>query len=149
MSKTALSAKRIPFLTARQLLLIFAVVDAASTYLFFLANKKYPYHIVLGNHVMGEMWSLFLSVGLISLLSLGLAPMIEWVAEHVKFKLNNRDWVVLYFFINFAAIWLVSRYAEWVGLGIDSWPVVAVLSLALVAIQAVTAGVISRLKLHR
>lgn len=49
--------------------------------------------------------------------------------------LTNSEWMVYYFFINFVAVWIIGRLATYLGLGVESWIIVAALALVLDFVQ--------------
>ncbi|OGD83026.1 hypothetical protein A2572_01030 [Candidatus Collierbacteria bacterium RIFOXYD1_FULL_40_9] len=99
------------------------------------ANKLAPQSVVFGTSVLTPNWGLFLSMGTLSLLNLLFVPFFEQVQEELQRELTSKEWMVGYFILNFVGLWLISRFAEQLGLGISSWWVGAILAFILDMLQ--------------
>lgn len=69
------------------------------------------------------------SMAVFSLLTVAASPVIEAVADQMKYKLSFLHWIVLYAGINFGGLWITGRFAEQLGLGVSSWIVVLILAV--------------------
>lgn len=122
-------------MTARQLSLTFVVWLIAHSLIFYLANRFYPQAVVLGTHELSALQGLAYSMVVFTLITVGSIPVVEMIAGMQNRVLKAMDWMVIYFVINTAAIWVVARFAEQLGMGISSWMVAIVLGLIIDAVQ--------------
>ncbi|OGJ37693.1 MAG: hypothetical protein A2383_02230 [Candidatus Pacebacteria bacterium RIFOXYB1_FULL_39_46] len=100
-----------------------------------LAVRWFPQYIVLGTIGLTVTWALCLSMGKLALIDAFALPFFhEWEKQRGK-KMSNVNWLVGYFLINFAGIWIITRFAEVFGLGITSWMVAGWLALVLSLVQ--------------
>ena len=81
-------------------------------------------------HLTPFMGLLFASAKL-ALIGTFIIPFVTEYERMQKRTLSSRDWMILYFFVNFATLWLIARFAEQLGLGLSSWVVAAVLAAVL------------------
>lgn len=122
-------------MTARQLSLTFVVWLIAHSLVFYLANRFYPQAVVLGTNELSALQGLAYSMVVFTLITVGSIPVVEMIAGMQNRVLKAMDWMVIYFVINTAAIWIVARFAEQLGMGISSWIVAVVLGLVIDAVQ--------------
>lgn len=134
-------------MTGKQLSAMFLVFLLANSAFVYIANSIFPSNVVLGNHLFPPVLALFYSMLIFTLITVGMVPVIETVSESMKYKLKDMDWMVLYFIINTAALWLVAKFALQLGLGISSWFVAVVLAVVLDLIQGILSMmVVSKVK---
>ena len=74
-------------------------------------------------------------MAIVSLIAVGFMPVIENLAKQKKIKLTSTHWIILYWVVNAASLWLMGRFAELVGLGLNSWMVAVSLGFALDLLQ--------------
>lgn len=122
-------------MTAKQLSITFVVWMLAHTTIFFLANRFFPEAVALGTDQFSTWQALLFSMLVLTLITVGFIPLVEMIASSAKRSLSAMDWMVTYFVINTAAIWVVARFAEQLGMGISSWVVAVVLALVIDAVQ--------------
>lgn len=122
-------------MSAQKLSLTFIVWFIGHAVVLYLANTFFPEAVVLGTHQFSVYQSLFYSMLVFTLITVGMIPLIEYAAILQKRALSVMDWIVLYFIINTAGIWVVARFAEMLGLGISSWLVAVALGLVLDLVQ--------------
>jgi len=122
--------------TAWQLTIMFIMTAAFGMILMFLGNVYMPQGVVLGNHIFSPGLALIYSMITFSLLSVGAAPVIEWIMLKNNLHPTENIWMVMYLGVNFAALWIVARFAEFLGLGIASWRIVLVLAFIIDILQA-------------
>lgn len=100
-----------------------------------VAASLFPINIVLGTFSLSFSWSIFLSMAVLSWINTFAIPLVrEWEKKQQK-MLSSRDWMMLYFGLNFAGLWLISRFSQQFGLGISSWVYVVGLALWLDFLQ--------------
>jgi hypothetical protein len=118
-----------------QLVLATVVFWLGNSVLLLLANELFPGLIVLGTHLISPLMAAVYAGGVISLVGVSATPIIESVAMKRHIRLTEMHWMTLYFLLNTAIIWLVSRFSELVGMGISVWWVALVMGLVFDVIQ--------------
>jgi len=103
----------------------------------YLGNMFFPKNIVLGTMSLTPIWSIALSMGVLTLIDTFAIPVVRVIENSRKRMFSNVDWMVAYFLINFVGVWLVARGAEQLGMGITSWVVALILALILDFVQGV------------
>lgn len=100
-----------------------------------LANLFFPKAVILGNHLLSPFTGAVYAMAMVALIAVGVMPVVEYFIKENKLKLTSTHWLLLYWVVNAAAIWLVGRFAEIVGMGISSWLVAVLMGLALDLVQ--------------
>ena len=121
----------LPTSTSREMALGFWVLLVINSLVIWLANMIFPSLVVLGNANSSLWWSIFHSMVLLSILGTLAVPLFEWKQEMLGRPLSMKEWMLGYLAINFAGLWLISRFSEQFGLGVAAWWVVLVLAAAL------------------
>lgn len=132
--------------TGRQLTMTFIAFFVIHAVIIYLANRFFPGNVVLGNHFFSPMMGLLYVTVPFTIIAVGAMPLIAEVAEMMKRKLSNMHWMVAYLIINTAAIWVLARFAEWIGMGISSWMVALGLSVIVTFLQGMVIGMIMNSK---
>ncbi|MBU0578833.1 hypothetical protein KKE34_03530 [Patescibacteria group bacterium] len=118
-----------------------------STLVVLLANLFFPKMVVLGHHLISPVTGAVYAMTVVSLIAVGVMPVVEYIAKQKNINFTSTHWLLLYWVVNIGAIWLVGRFAEIVGMGINSWMVAVVLGLALDLVQgALMIHVVSKVK---
>lgn len=141
---TEVTETSMPRLSGKQIATMFVLFLAANFAALYLMNKWWPTNIVLGTHFFSPMVALLYTVLPLSILAVGLVPVVEYIMDTTNWKANDYHWLVLSFVVNAAAIWSLTRFAEWVGMGVSSWMVVAAMAIVLTAIQGGIAKFVNR-----
>lgn len=118
-----------------QLLSLLVGMFIANSLVVYLAHLLFPSHIVLGTHQIDPWSALFMAMAVLSVVIVGVAPVVQLVADMLRLKLSDREWIISFFVINVVALWFISRMAEMVGMGLSSWLVVVFLGLVLTGVQ--------------
>ena len=118
-----------------QMIRFFVVFYLVNALVVFLATALAPTQVVLGTHLFSPMTALLQSMAVFTLIVVGAMPVIELLANHFKLKLTDRHWMVSYWLINAAGLWMVGRFAQLLGLGIAGWLVAVILGLVLDIVQ--------------
>lgn len=105
---------------------------------FYAAAYLFPSYLVFGTDTISPFAGMLQSSALLSLIVVAAIPVIEMAAAAVGRKVTDSNWMVLYLLINTAGIWVISRFAEVVGMGISSWVVALVLGFVLNVAQGIT-----------
>jgi hypothetical protein len=123
--------------TFSQLMAAWVAFFLASTLLFYLVNLLFPQYLVFGTDQISSWVAMLQSSALLSLLVVGAIPIIEMVGSSMGRKISDSDWMVIYLLLNTIGIWLISRFAEVIGLGISSWVVALVVGFILNLAQGI------------
>lgn len=118
------------------LVITYFVLLAVNSLVIYLAHLWFPQNVVLGTQSLSPTWALFLSMGVLSLINTFAIP----------FTPKNR--MVAYFILNFIGLWLVTRAAEQLGLGITSWVIAAILAVILDVFQGIAMMRLEKLRLR-
>lgn len=111
-----------------------------------LANLFFPQVVVLGTQSLSPLWALGLSMGVLALINTFVLPLVRIFENKRKRMLNTNEWMLLYFVLNFAGVWLITRGAKELGLGITSWAVALVLAVVLDLAQGVIMMELEKMK---
>lgn len=117
--------------TSVEMVRIYFLCLLVNLFVLYFANKIAPQSVVFGTSVLTPSWSLFLSMGALSLVNLLFVPFFEQVQQKLQRDLSPKEWMIGYFVIDFVGLWLISRFAEQFGFGISGWWVGAILALIL------------------
>lgn len=101
------------------------------------ASMIFPSHVVLGTNVLSPFMALLYSSVVLTLIVVGLMPVIQMVGDSMKTKITDNMWMMLYLVINIVSLWGVARMAELLGLGLSSWMVALLLGAGLNIVQAI------------
>lgn len=113
----------------------YAVLYGINMLILYLAHLLFPQFVVLGTMTMNIVWALLHSMGVLTLLNTFAIPFVRELEHNRGHMFTPREWMLLYFAINTAGIWLIARVSEQFGLGISAWYVAVVLGLVLDFIQ--------------
>jgi hypothetical protein len=131
-------------MSGRQLGVVFASFMVLHSLVMYVANSFFPSQVVLGNHFFSPVMGLIYAMLPFTVMMVGAIPVIEHLGEMMKRTISNTEWMVGYFFLNTIGIWVLGRFAEWIGLGIDSWLVAVALSVVITMIQGMVVGVVMK-----
>lgn len=114
----------------------YAVLLAVNSLTVAIANALFPANVVLGTNSISWAMSLAHSMTYLTVLGTFAIPLVrQYERSRGGRMFTPPEWMALYFVLNFAGIWLVSRFADQIGLGVSSWFVVLVLAAVLDALQ--------------
>jgi hypothetical protein len=111
-----------------------------------LANDLFPDWIVLGTASISYLFSIIHSMGMLALLGAFALPLVREYESSSGKMLKKSEWMLVYLVLNFTGVWLISRFADQIGMGVSSWTVV--LGLAIV-FDLVQGGVMMQLEKYR
>ena len=113
------------------LVISFVVLFAVNSLVVYLSSLWFSNHVVLGTFTITPVWALIHAMGTLSLINTFAIPFLnQYEADRGK-KLSSTEWMLAYFIVNFAGIWLITRFADQLGFGISSWVVAVVLAAVL------------------
>lgn len=124
----------------------FFVMLVVNVLVMLLAHMVFPAFVVLGTGTLSVVWALALSMGILSLIDTFTIPFVRVFENYRKRMFSTVEWMVTYFVINFVGLWLISRGAEQLGLGVKSWIVVLVLAVILDMVQGMAMMKLEKMK---
>ncbi len=124
----------------------FFVMFVVNVTIVLIAHMVFPAFVVLGTGTLSVVWALALSTGILSLVGTFVIPFVRVFENYRKRMFSPSEWMIAYFIINFVGIWLISRGAEQLGLGVRSWIVVLVLAVVLDIVQGVAMMKLEKMK---
>ena len=119
------------------LIITYFVFFVINSLVIYLANTVYPQQIVLGTLHITKIWAIIHSMGTLALVNIFAIP---------PKTLTNKEWIIRYFLINLISIWIITRFADQLGLGIASWQIVLILTLILTFVQYFANNLLSQPK---
>ena len=120
-----------------QLLMMVAAFVVINAVVLYAATVVVPQQVVLGNHVVTPPVAAVMAAVVLAFMIVGSLPLLESASELFKFRLKDSHQIVIYFVLNVLAIWLIARFAELIGLGLQSWVVAVGLGFVLNLVQGV------------
>ena len=124
--------------TGIMLPITFAVLFVVSVAVVYVASMLFPNQVVLGTLYITPLWALIYSMTFLTLLNTFLLPVVREYEKYRGRMFQAKDWMVVYFATNFVGVWLITRFAEQIGVGVSSWVVVLFLAAVLDAAQGVS-----------
>lgn len=125
----------------------FFVLFGVNAVVLFLANMVFPTQVVLGTLALSPLWAIVHSMGALALLNTFSIPFVH-VYENKRGKMfSPMEWMLAYFVINLAGIWVIARFPDQFGFGVTSWMVVGVLAVALDFLQGLAMMQLAKVKL--
>lgn len=121
--------------TGMILVATFGVLLVVNSLVIYLASLLFPNQVVLGTVNIPVWWAVFCSMAILALIGTFAVPFVRLAENKRGRMMTNKEWMGLYFGLNFVGVWLIARLAEFVGLGISSWVVALVLAIVLDAAQ--------------
>lgn len=121
--------------TGLNLVATYLVMFVVSALVIWVAAALFPGAVVLGTAAHTPLWALCLASGKLALITTAVMPFVTYREWKMKRDFTPRDWMMTYFVVDVLALWIVSRYAKYLGLGLSSWMVVVLLGAALDWVQ--------------
>lgn len=118
-------------------IITYSLFFAINSFIICLANTISPDQVVLGTLHITKTWAIIHSMGTLALVNLFAIP--------VK-AVTNKEWMIRYFLINLLSIWIIARFADQLGLGVASWPIILILALILSLVQGIARTQIKKIK---
>ena len=110
----------------------------------YFANLLFPKEIVLGTLYLSKGWAIYHSTLIMTVIGTLLIP-IDHFHEAKRNKMYTpKEWMIAYFLVNFVSLWLISRLADNLGLGISAWWVALILAAAYDWIQGLAMMALTR-----
>lgn len=113
----------------------FVVMLVVNSVVLYLANAFVPEMVVLGTMSMSAAWAIVHSMGTLALVDTLALPFMYQLETWKGRALTSAEWMFQYFVVNFAVLYLITRFSDQFGLGVSSWFVVVVLAIVLDMVQ--------------
>jgi hypothetical protein len=131
----AKSQPSMPETTAMQMVKNYVYLLPTNALVLYLANMWFANEVVLGTASLSLWWSIGMSAGKLTLVAVLATPLIEAWGKAQKRVLSTKDWMMAFLAINFAALWVITRFPEQFGIGVTSWVVVLIMAVVLDIVQ--------------
>lgn len=118
-----------------ELVRLFRVWFLAQSVVLAVLGLLFPDFIVLGTQSISPFFAVMYSMFVLTLFAVGAVPLIELLQDSKHQKLGTTEWMLLYIAVNSSGLWLISRYASQLGLGLSSWIVAAVVGILFSFVQ--------------
>ena len=122
-------------ITTHQLVTMFVLFFVVNFCITYFANKMFPDNIVLGTHFHSLLAALIFSNTALTIVVTGAISSFNHLSESINAKFTDGHWFTAYYLANFVGIWIVARFAYWLGMGISSWAVAAILGVVFALAQ--------------
>jgi hypothetical protein len=123
--------------TGMNLVATYVLLYIVNAVIIYGANMLFPKMVVLGNMSLTPFWGMFISMNALALIETLAMPFFYVLEKQLKRMLSPMEWMIGYFVLNFAGLWIISRFSGQLGLGVSSWLVVAGLAFVLDMVQGV------------
>lgn len=97
----------------------------------YLANTFFPLRVVLGTGTIPFLWALCHSVGKLTVVNTFVLLLVTYYEWKRGKAFTTQEWMGTFLLTNFAALYVISRFAANLGLGLSAWWVVLFLSAIL------------------
>lgn len=141
----ALSKEKVQAEHGMMMIYSFIALMITNVVVLMIANFAFPQHVVLGTYSISYFWALYHSMLKLTLVSVFVMPLITYYEWKKKTILSPKAWMLTYFFVNFAMIWEITRFAENLGFGVTSWGVVLILAVVFDLVQGMVMMSIGKL----
>ena len=128
------------------LVINFFVLFAVNSLVLYFANLLFPTQIVLGNQSVTYDWSFIHNMATLAMLNIFLIPLIREYENKIGKMISTICWIKTYLVANFIGLWVLGRFANELGMGLNSWVVALFLAFALSVAQKITFLLIGKLK---
>ena len=119
------------------LVLSYFLLFGINSLVIFLANQYFPQEVVLGTAHISKTWAIIHSMSALALLNTFAIPFLQIYEEKQTRILAPHEWLIFYFVFNSAGLWLISRFANQLGLGLQAWPSITALAASLSFAQGI------------
>lgn len=124
-----------PHLQFSQLARLFGVWFVAQSVVLSFLSHFFSESIVIGTYAIEPLHALVYSMFVLTLFAVGSLPLLEIIQEYRAVEFRTTEWMFFYFGVNSGGLWIISRFADQLGLGLGSWIVVAALGLLFSFVQ--------------
>jgi uncharacterized membrane protein YvlD (DUF360 family) len=124
----------------------YIVLFLVNSIVIYLANYIFPQFVALGTATTSKTWAIIQSMGILALVNLLVIPFVREFERRRKKMFTSKEWMILYFLINTVALWIIARFAFYLGFGISSWMVAVGLAIVLDVLQGIAVMQVEKLK---
>lgn len=100
-----------------------------------IANAIFPHSIVLGSVHTPYWWALHHSMFKLTVVDVFAMVFVTYYEWKNSVVFTPKQWMITYFVIDLIALWGITRFAEYMGLGVSSFGVLLGLAFVLDMIQ--------------
>lgn len=100
-----------------------------------IANALFPSYLVLGTHSIPYFWALHHSMFKLTVIDVFVMPFVTFYEWKKGVVFTPVQWMSTYFVVNFVALWVITRFADHMGLGVSSVLVLVVFAAVLDWVQ--------------
>jgi hypothetical protein len=120
----ALSKEKVQAQHGLMMILTLITLFVVNSLVLYVANMLFPSAVVLGTESVPYGWAIYHSMFKLSVICTMVMPLVTMYEWKNKTIFTPKQWMMTYFVINFGALWVISRFAENIGLGFSSWFVI-------------------------
>lgn len=124
-----------PHVSFTQLLRLFGIWFVAQAIVLAGASYFFSNSVVLGTSTITPFYAMMYSMFVQTLIAIGAVPLLELLQDFQQKNLGTTGWMLFFFGVNTIGLWIISRFAEQLGLGLGSWIAAAVLGLVFAFVQ--------------
>jgi len=122
----------------------FVTLFLTNALVLYFANLLFPKEIVLGTLYLSKGWAIYHSTLIMTVIGTLLIPIVHFHETKRNKMYTPKEWMIAYFLVNFVSLWLISRLADNLGLGISAWWVALILAAAYDWIQGLAMMALTR-----
>lgn len=126
----ALSKIKVQAQTGLMLFYSFLTLMVTNVVVLMIANALFPNQVVLGSFSVPYLWAIHHSMFKLSVIATFVMPFVAYYEWQKSTTFTPKQWMIAYFFVNLAGLWGITRFAENLGLGVSSFGVLVLLTLA-------------------
>ncbi len=124
----ALSKEKVQAQHGLMMIYSFIALMLTNVIVLMIVNALFPNQVVLGTYSISYWWAIWHSMFKLSVVSVFVIPLVTYYEWKNKLIASPKQWMALYFVVNFLVIWEITRFADNLGLGVSSWGVVLLLA---------------------
>lgn len=131
MAKKSATMRAVQAGTGINLVFSFVFILAVNYVILFLAHWLFPKAVVFGTYTLTPAWSLLMASEKIALVSAFFIPYVAYQEWKRGKDYSPKEWMTTYFVVNAVTVWVISRFATYLGFGISSFWVAILLGAVL------------------
>lgn len=124
----ALSKEKVQAQHGLMMIYSFIALMLTNVIVLMIVNALFPTKVVLGTYSISYWWAIYHSMFKLTVVSVFVMPLMTFYEWKNKLVASPKQWMALYFVVNFLVIWEITRFADNLGLGVSSWGVVLLLA---------------------
>jgi hypothetical protein len=131
----ALSKEKVQAQHGLMMIYSFLTLFVTNILVLMLVNALFPRDVVLGTYSISYFWALNHSMFKLSVINVFTMPLVTYYEWKKGVVFTPKQWMITYFFIDFVALYAITRFSESLGLGVSSWIVLAGFAFVLDMVQ--------------